>query len=142
MSASPARGACIDALAALALLVLAYGLRTSVLPHMALTSDSIGPYLKAWSITHGAGLLPSPHAPESGPGLYWLTLPLVLGADSLEDLFRRRALAQALLAPLLYLAVARFLRPRLGPAPAWLGGLVAGLTVACSGGLPALGLWP
>lgn len=55
----------------------------------------------------GGGFLPVPHAPESGPALYWLSSLFMIGADDLREAFARRYVFQAAVAPVVYLALAR-----------------------------------
>jgi hypothetical protein len=116
-----------DVLVAALLLVAAAMFRLPRLDLVVLNADTIGPYLRAWTILNGDGLLPPSHAPESGPALYWISTLFLVGADGLHEAFGRRYLLQALIAPGLYLALVR---------PAGRGGaLLVGMLLAWSPGL-------
>jgi hypothetical protein len=92
-----------------AMLLLLFGVGTHVrmgrLGAALVNGDSVGPYWKAATILAGGGWSPRSHAVESGPALYWLHVLFVAGAGSLEEAFTRRFVAQALVAPLVYIAV-------------------------------------
>ena len=119
----------VDALLACLLLAGALLHRVPRLDLVPLNADTLGPYLKAWTILSGGSLLPTPHAPESGPALYWLSALFMWGADSLREVLERRFVFQALAAPAVYLALAsRIGRP---------GAVVAAAAMAGSVGLSA-----
>ena len=103
--ANRARSWALDATAVVLLLAAGAHLRLGRLGAALVNGDSIGPYWKAATILDGGGWLPRSHAPESGPALYWLSTPFVALADSLDDAYAARFLAQALVAPLIYMAV-------------------------------------
>ena len=85
--------------------------------------DNVDPFLRAYAWVHDwstvvdgrsdAGpldlLFPAsaPWLGQFGPGLVWSYVPLVVGAPTLESAFVRRYLVQALLAPLVFLALRR-----------------------------------
>ena len=116
---------------ALLLFGAAAAFRLARLDLVVLNSDTIGPYLRAWTILAGDGLLPAPHAAESGPALYWISTAFLAGADSLHEAFARRYLLQAAVAPLMYLALA-------GRAGRPLAALAASLLAASPGLLQTL----
>jgi len=94
-------------LLAAALWALAAWTRLRVLDQVVVGSDSLGPYLQAWSLSLAhvqAGALPRPPNPESGDFLWITMLPLVHAARSLQELFRLRFVVGAAVAPLGFLA--------------------------------------
>ncbi len=116
-----------NVLPALGVFVAAVALRWARLDLVVLNSDTVGPYLKAWTILSGDGLVPVSHAAESGPGLYWISTVFLVGADSLREAFARRYLLQAAVAPLIFFALVG----RVGRPTAFL----AGALLAASSGL-------
>ncbi len=120
--------------------------RLRVLPYALVSDDSIGPYLTAHGMGMGGGWLPEPHAVPFGPGLYWTHALLLAGASSLQDAFWRRAVFQALMAVVLYVALRRVLGPDTprqsavtvavqSAWPARLAAAVAAMALCCSHGL-------
>jgi len=102
---SPRRDLAVDGLIAAALFVLAVVVRQGVLTVAQVTPDCVGPYLGAWEMLTTGDFVGPSHFPESGPGLYWMYIPFLLGADGLESALWRRFLLQALWAPALYLGL-------------------------------------
>lgn len=116
--------------------------------------DNTDPFIRAfawiadWRGALGGGASPgwseliypasAPWLNQFGPGLVWSYAPLVAGASSLEEAFARRYVVQALMAPLLYLAVRVLTRER-GKAArtdvysSRAGALVAALAVGFTG---------
>ncbi len=95
----------MDVAIAAALFLLAASVRLGVLSVAQIGPDCVGPYLGAYEmLTTGDWLGPS-YFPESGPALYWLQVPFLLGADGLEVALRRRFLLQAFWTPFLYLGL-------------------------------------
>jgi len=132
--ASAARDFGIDAASVLLLFGVGAHLRLGRLGAALVNGDSVGPYWKAATILGGAGWLPRSHAPESGPALYWAYVPFVALADSLEDAYAARFVAQALVGPLSYLAV-RALTAGPLPATSRAVALAAGASLTFSAGL-------
>jgi len=133
-SPGPRRRLWIDAAALLLLFGVGASARLGRLGAALVNGDSVGPYWKAATILAGGGLVPRSHAPESGPALYWATLPFVAAADSLEDAYAARFVAQALVAPLVYVAVRAATAGAPGAASR-VGALLAGAAFAFSVGL-------
>lgn len=99
------RSRLVDGLIAVALFALAVFVRRGVLTVAQVTPDCIGPYLGAWEMLTTGDFVGPSHFPESGPGLYWMYIPFLLGADGVEAALWRRFLLQALWAPALYLGL-------------------------------------
>lgn len=120
-------------------------LRLRGLDQVIVSSDSLGPYLRALAFRPEfleQGLIPRPPNPESGDGLWLLAVPLVHLADSLHDLFRLRFALGAGVAPLGLLAAWVWAAPDDAPAlwrqgsPAqWSAALAAGAVLAVDPGL-------
>lgn len=121
---SKGRGAWLDGVAALCLIVAAWLARRPMLAAFHVTGDAIGPWRGAWEVL--GGHLPGPHNPGFGGLLPVLHAPLLLGADGLEGALLRRFALHALVVGVLYLALGRaFARWTARPWAARAGALVA-----------------
>lgn len=108
-------------------------------------SDSLGPYLQAWSLSEAhlrAGVLPRPPNPESGDWLWISALPAVHLAHDLRSLFTLRFVAGAAIAPLGLLAAWVWAAPdhvaglwTRGTYRQWSAALAAGTILALDPGL-------
>jgi hypothetical protein len=112
--------------------MLAAFARARLVPYAVVGSDSLGPYLSAWSL--GSGVWPHPPNPESGDALWWMAWPLVRLATSLEALLQLRAGVGGVVAPLGVAAVWMLCRDR-GLASRSLAAATAGLWLALEPGL-------
>lgn len=142
------RAAALPFILAAAAWALAAALRLRVVDQSTVGSDSLGPYLKALSLTPAAvraGVLPRPPNPESGDLLWLSALPIVHLAHDLVGLFTLRFIAGALIAPLGLLAAWVWAAPPDHRRPTELlasrrpgqlaAGLAAGLVLAVDPGL-------
>ncbi len=120
-------------IAAIVLWMLAFAARWMAVDLAVVGSDSLGPYLQAWSLSWE--WLPKPPNPESGDALWYLALPLVHSAASLEQLFQLRMAAGALVAPAAFAAAWWFLPHHIRSPQRWTAGLTAGMVVATDPGL-------
>ncbi len=129
-----------DLVLAGALVLITAAARRAMVPFVSVSPDSVDPLLRAFQIGGGGGWLPPSHGPQFGPALYWLQLPLVIGADGLRAAFERMLAGQALIALAVYLAVRAAWRGGSdGAWPARLGAFAAALAVATAHG-PRLAL--
>jgi hypothetical protein len=111
---------------------LAFVLRWRLVGEVNLGSDAIGPFLAALSAQ--IGHLPNPPNPEGGHSLWWVNVPLVHLATSLENLFVLRMAVSALVAPVGALAAWVWL----DGAPLrtrWAGMIIGGLLLVADPGL-------
>jgi len=120
-------------LASLTLWLLAAVVRLRELEHVIISSDSLGPYLRAWSLSSGA--LPRPPNPESGDGLWLLAWPLTQIAENLTHLMQLRLAIGGIVAPAAFLAAWGFLPTTTRGMQRWTAALTAGVLVAMDPGL-------
>lgn len=118
----------LDLLLAFGLFALAAALRLRFLSAASADHDALAPFLRAALITTGRDAMPPAPFPESGWAMAWVQLPSLLGASSLSEVFVRRSLWNALIAPLAYALVRGEGGGRAGP-------LLAGGALALSPGL-------
>jgi len=85
-------------------------------PHLEISSDSMDPFSHAWEIWTGRAHPLSSHNLLYAYGRAWTSLPLLLGAEGLQGIARRMAIASSTMAPLVYLA-ARILTGGTSPGP-------------------------
>lgn len=110
------------------LVALGLALRLPVVPHMELTSDGIDPLKEALLVREGRRFFVE-HSFLFGYGRAWSFLPLVAGdPGGLLGMGARRAVAQTLVPPLVYLAT----RLLLGRGPIHLGRRVGPLIAAAA----------
>lgn len=138
----------LDACLVIGLAAAGVALRLRGLPYLQLDENTIYPYTQGLFLLAGWATsgLPQPEAFDTsrfwphtypdgqqfGPGLVWAHLPLLLGANSLEESLTRRLLVQATAAPLIYIGVRVALAPRPAQrhtAPRW-PSVVAALAAA------------
>jgi hypothetical protein len=120
-------------LAGIILWLLALSARWAAVDAAVVGSDSLGPYLQAWSLS--TSWLPKPPNPESGDALWVLALPLVWLADSIRSLFQLRMALGALVAPAAFAATWWFLAHPAKRVRRWTASVGAGLLVATDPGL-------
>ena len=146
----------VDIATVTALFGAGVAVRLGQLGELPLHFDNVDPFLRAFAWLHDwlglldgrtdAGLadllLPAsaPWLHQFGPGLAWSYVPFVLGAPTLEAAFVRRYLVQALLAPVVFLALRRCLTrpggatPSGGRSPAsYLAGITGALAIGFCG---------
>ncbi|MCK6528294.1 hypothetical protein L6R50_12295 [Myxococcota bacterium] len=110
------------------LVALGLALRLPVVPHMELTSDGIDPLKEALLVREGRRFFVE-HSFLFGYGRAWSFLPLVAGdPGGLLGMGARRAVAQTLVPPLVYLAT----RLLMGRSPLHLGRRVGPLIAAAA----------
>jgi hypothetical protein len=120
-------------LVSLALWVVAALVRLRELDQVTVSSDSLGPYLRAWSVSWD--WIPRPPNPESGDGLWLLAWPLVHAAGNLVELMELRLVLGGLVAPAAFMAAWGLLADRTPRLQRWSAALTAGLLTAMDPGL-------
>ena len=142
-----------DALVALVLLVAGTWLRWKNIVGKAIFTDNVDPFLRAYAWLADWGQAFSGHSsqtwyellwpasvpwlPQFGPGLVWSHVPFVVAASDLQAALERRLLLQALVVPLLYIALRLVLGRRItgkGRLAAEWPSVLAGLTAALVAG--------
>ncbi|MCO4773951.1 MAG: SUMF1/EgtB/PvdO family nonheme iron enzyme [Deltaproteobacteria bacterium] len=135
-------------------------------PHLEISSDSMDPFTHAWAIWNGRASPFSSWNLLYAWGRAWTALPLLVGAEGLEGIAARMAVATSCMAPCVYIAgrvlvggtspgahgtpvrrVGAFLGPLVGAMlfvrfPGFLWSQVAGSHVYLSAEFAALGLLP
>ena len=120
-------------MAALGLWVWAAAVRLRELDQVIVSSDSLGPYLRAWSLSWD--WIPRPPNPESGDGLWLLAWPLVQAAGSLVELMELRMICGGLVAPAAFAAAWGVVPDEAPRHQRWAAALTAGVLVAMDPGL-------
>lgn len=120
-------------LASLTLWILAAVVRLREVDQVIVGSDTLGPYLRAYSA--GFHWIPRPPNPESGDGLWLLAWPLVHAASSLVELMQLRMVLGGVVAPAAFGAVWGLLDDRTSRIQRWSASLCAGVLVAMDPGL-------
>lgn len=120
-------------LASLTLWALAAVVRLREIDQVIVSSDSLGPYLRAFSLSWS--WIPRPPNPESGDGLWLLAWPLVQSAGSLVALMELRLVLGGLVAPAAFLAAWALVPDTAPRLQRWTAALTAGLLVAVDTGL-------
>jgi hypothetical protein len=135
------RGALVDALAVLLLFCLGVALRLPLIPLLDVSSDATDPIVSALRILDSWNPFLT-DSPRFGYGRSLSYVPLVLaGQDGLATAALRRAVAQACVAPVTYLAM-RMLVSRFELRPSFvLGPLLAGLLLVVNQDLLQNLLW-
>lgn len=117
----------------MALWILAALVRLREIDQVIVSSDSLGPYLRAWSLRWG--WIPQAPNPESGDGLWLLAWPLVKLAGSLVELMQLRMVLGGIVAPAAFAAVWALLDTDTPRLQRWSAALTAGVLVAMDPGL-------
>lgn len=94
----------VDVLAVVGLFVGSLLFLLPLTPHLEISSDSMDPFSHAWEIWSGRSSPLSSHNLLYAYGRAWSSLLLLLGADGLDGIATRMAVASSAMTPIVYIA--------------------------------------